>query len=96
MLIVYSFILLLCVTVSEFYEYMFTVVRMSWIRVVWVEGNKEEEGTVRDIWVDSDFILWPPVMNSLKYLKDRKKPTYKWKKFPLVKIKMKSGKNEMM
>ncbi|XP_062592957.1 serine/arginine-rich splicing factor 4-like [Saccostrea cucullata] len=63
---------------------------MSWIRAVWVEGEKEEEGTVPDMWIENDTVLWPPVVNSLKFLKERRKPTEKWKKFPLVKIKKKS------
>ena len=69
---------------------------MSWIRAVWKEGTKEEEGTVPDLWIDEGFVLWPPVPNSLKFLKERRKPTDKWKKFPLVKIKIKSGKNDLI
>lgn len=66
---------------------------MSWIRAVWLEGEKEEEGTIPDLWIEQDSVLWPPVANGLRFLKERKNPTEKWKKFPLVKIKKKSGKD---
>ena len=64
---------------------------MSWVRAVWVEGDTEEEGTVPDTWAKENMLFWPPVANSLRYLKERKEPTDKWKKFPIIKIKLRSG-----
>lgn len=56
-----------------------------------MEGDDELEGTVPENWVDESnkFIWWPPVMNAKKYLHERREPTDKWKKFPMIKIKEK-------
>ena len=43
---------------------------MSWIRAVWLEGEKEEEGTIPDLWIEQDSVLWPPVANGLRFLKE--------------------------
>ncbi|XP_026094139.1 uncharacterized protein LOC113066474 [Carassius auratus] len=65
---------------------------MAWVRAVWQEKKRQEEGTVPDTWVDPNNMLlyWPNVANATKYLKERRPPSDSWRKFPLVKEKMRS------
>ena len=64
-----------------------------WMRAVWVEGDVEVESTVPETWVNlcNKFVWWPPVVNAENFLKERREPAEKWRKFPLVKIKLTSG-----
>lgn len=62
-----------------------------WARTVWLEGKKEEEGVIPINWVQGDTVRWPNTLNVLKPLADRKQPSPNWHRFPLVKIKVKSG-----
>lgn len=68
---------------------------MAWVRAVWREGRIEEEGTVPDTWLDTQKMLlyWPKVANAAKYLHDRRAPAENWSSFPIIKIKMKSGRS---
>ncbi|XP_048044336.1 uncharacterized protein LOC125267076 isoform X4 [Megalobrama amblycephala] len=65
---------------------------MAWVRAVWQEKKRQEEGTVPDSWVDPKNMLlyWPNVANATRYLKERRPPSDSWRKFPLVKEKMRS------
>lgn len=78
-----------------FTGFLFLHYRMTgvWYRAVWVEGDTEVECTVPSIWVNEShinkFVWWPPGPNAEKYFKEYKEPTEKWRKFPLLRIKMK-------
>ena len=64
---------------------------MSWCRAVWQEGRQEEEGVVPACWIEQKFVRWPKVSNATKLLQERCKPSASWWRFPLVKIKCRSG-----
>ncbi|CAM4572385.1 unnamed protein product [Leuciscus chuanchicus] len=66
--------------------------RMAWVRAVWQERKRQEEGTVPDSWVDTENMLlfWPNIVNATRHLKERRKPSEGWRKFPLLKEKMRS------
>lgn len=62
---------------------------------MWLEGKKEEECVVPCTWVaeDSKILNWPPKVNATNALRSREDPDPKsWRKFPLVKVKIASGK----
>ncbi|KAK3105745.1 hypothetical protein FSP39_004720 [Pinctada imbricata] len=61
-----------------------------WIRAVWTEGDHEEEGVVPACWVKNKMLYWPPGVNAERAMKEKKEPSEKWKKFPVVKIKLQS------
>lgn len=66
-------------------------------RAVWKEGEQEEEGVVPDNWIDRNkrTVRWPRNMSTTKTeraLKDKINPQDDWMMFPLIKIKMISGK----
>ncbi|XP_076852117.1 uncharacterized protein LOC143506880 [Brachyhypopomus gauderio] len=65
---------------------------MAWVRAVWQEKKRQEEGTVPDSWVDTQNMLlyWPNAANATRYRNDRRKPSDGWRKFPLLKEKMRS------
>lgn len=66
---------------------------MAWVRAVWQERKRQEEGTVPDSWVDTENMLlfWPNIANATRHLKECRKPSEGWRKFPLLKEKMRSG-----
>ncbi|XP_049904305.1 uncharacterized protein LOC126392747 isoform X2 [Epinephelus moara] len=66
--------------------------RMSWVRAVWQEKKRQEEGTAPDTWVDMEakIMFWPCVSNAVKHLEEWRKPKDGWRKFPLIKVKMRS------
>eukprot|EP00112_Aurelia_sp_Birch-Aquarium-sp1_P014821 Seg3223.1 transcript_id=Seg3223.1/GoldUCD/mRNA.D3Y31 product="hypothetical protein" protein_id=Seg3223.1/GoldUCD/D3Y31 len=64
---------------------------MEWSRAVWQEGKRDEEGTVPSSWIKGEMLFWPTGVNALRAMSEGHSPNAKWKQFPLVKIKMKSG-----
>ncbi len=64
-----------------------------WVRAVWRERNKEEEGVIPKSWVLDDMVHWPPGIDALKAMKEMRKPEEKWRKFPLIKLKLTSSKS---
>ena len=62
-----------------------------WVRAVWLEGGKEEEGVVPDSWTKDRHLFWPPGVNAKKWMDQQSAPQPTWRKFPLIKIKFKSG-----
>lgn len=66
---------------------------MAWVRAVWQEKKRQEEGTVPDSWVDPQkmLVFWPNVANATKHLNERQQPSENWRTFPLLKEKMRSG-----
>ncbi|XP_065682928.1 uncharacterized protein LOC124816529 isoform X3 [Hydra vulgaris] len=59
---------------------------MLWIRAVWKEKSRDEEGTLPSNWVEEKFVRWPP--KNVRYLyEQRVEPQSNWFKFELVKIK---------
>ena len=62
-----------------------------WVRAVWLEGSREEEGVIPEVWVENNTVRWPNGINVLRARAEHRKPTEKWHKFPLVKVKFKSG-----
>lgn len=68
---------------------------MSYSRAVWLEGAKEEEGTVSSNWIVDGKVYWPSgphgVVNAMK--NKRKPDTATWMCFDLVKVKYVSGKS---
>jgi len=67
-------------------------VKMSWAVAVWIEGDCEFERVIPSNWIVDRFIRWPPGNNAKPCLKRRDEPTEQWKTFPLVKVKLRSGK----
>jgi len=63
-----------------------------WVRAVWIEGDREEEGVVPDAWVKDGYIYWPPGVDASKAMETKAQPACSWRKFVLSKIKNKSGK----
>ncbi|XP_052770788.1 uncharacterized protein LOC128210480 [Mya arenaria] len=64
-----------------------------WVRAVWKDDEKREvEGVIPQNWVQDNCVLWPPVAEARKSLRDRTHPRSTWKKFPLIKINIKSEK----
>ncbi|XP_058630131.1 uncharacterized protein LOC131539516 isoform X1 [Onychostoma macrolepis] len=66
-----------------------------WIRAVWTEPNGEEEGVIPEVWVRDNMVHWPPGANVTKAAEEMHQPASSWKKFPLLKIKIKSKKREV-
>lgn len=66
---------------------------VMWVRAVWRERNKEEEGVIPKSWVLDDMVYWPPGIDALKAMKEMRKPEEKWRKFPLIKLKLTSSKS---
>ena len=58
-----------------------------------MEGDEEQEGVVPANWVKNadGMIHWPPGIDARKALANKSEPTSSWRRFPLVKIKIKSG-----
>ncbi len=81
------------ISVCNFYVYILKgfIIDVMWARAVWTEGKKEEEGVIPLNWVEDNTIRWPNTLNVLKPLAERREPSPNWHRFPLVKIKMKSG-----
>lgn len=63
-----------------------------WIRAVWREGDREEEGVIPSVWVSEKFVFWPPGTNAEKAVKNKEVPSSSWKRFDLIKIKHQAGK----
>lgn len=65
-------------------------------RAVWKEGEIEEEGVVPENWIDEkqNIVRWPRMSTTKteKAIKEKQNPQDDWMTFPLIKIKMKSGK----
>ena len=62
-----------------------------WARAVWIEQDKEEEGVIPEIWIQGQTVRWPTGLNVVKALSEKREPLGKWHKFPLTKIKFRSG-----
>lgn len=63
-----------------------------WSRAVWMEEKREEEGVVPTTWINQRYklVFWPKI-NARKAITEMLQPTENWLKFPLIKIKLKSG-----
>lgn len=64
---------------------------MLWVRAIWKEEHREEEGVVPSTWVKEAMVLWPNVSNAQRAMKSGILPTDSCKRFPLVKEKVRSG-----
>ena len=62
-----------------------------WVRAVWIEGKREEEGVISEVWIENKTVRWPDGINVLRARTEQRKSTEKWHKFPLVKVKFRSG-----
>ena len=62
-----------------------------WARAVWMEGNREIEGTIPRNWIRHKKVRWPPGKNAEKPMKEMREPTSEWKSFKLCKIKLTSS-----
>lgn len=62
-----------------------------WVRAVWMEGKREEEGVIPEVWIENKTVRWPDGINVLRARTEQRQPTEKWHKFPLVKVKFRSG-----
>ena len=65
-----------------------------WIRAVWLEGKREEEGVIPVLWVDKKkkIVFWPK-QNAAKAMREMMAPTRNWKQFQLLKCKLIAGKS---
>ncbi|XP_061586866.1 serine/arginine repetitive matrix protein 1-like [Cololabis saira] len=73
------------------------IIEVMYVRAVWKEGDREEEGVVPQNWVDEGekVVRWPSrfsVTKTEKAIRDRVEPEEDWLVFPLLKIKMTSAK----
>jgi hypothetical protein len=67
---------------------------MAWVRAVWQEEKREEEGVVPASWIVNDVLHWPKVNDSKKAMLDGRKPgdgKGRWRDFPVIKEKIRSG-----
>lgn len=57
------------------------------------KGKKHEEweAVVPDTWIQGTSVYWPSVVDTGKYINERKEPTKSWTKYPLMKSKFESG-----
>ena len=62
-----------------------------WSRAVWLEPQGEEEGVIPSLWIQDDTVFWPPGVDATKAMANQKEPTFKWRRFKLVKVKITSG-----
>lgn len=66
-------------------------------RAVWKEGEIEEEGVIPENWINGTkrIVRWPRMSTTKteKAIKEKLNPQDDWMTFPLIKIKMTSGKN---
>ena len=67
-----------------------------WSRTVWIENKREVESVIPSSWIVDDKVLWPAAFNAARYLAECREPGSNWRKFLLVKVKLSSGKNEML
>lgn len=67
-----------------------------WCRAVWKEWNREEEGTIPHTWIEGNTVRWPLGINCSQALQERHTPTDRWRKFPLKKVKITSGKKRSL
>ena len=63
-----------------------------WSRAAWKEEKKEEELVILTNWIKGTTVYWPKGVSVSKAFADRKDPGDKWLRFPLVKVKITSGK----
>jgi len=62
-----------------------------WSRAVWLEREREEEGVVPSNWVTDDYVNWPSGCDATRAMAEQKNPGANWRKFKLVKVKLRSG-----
>ncbi|XP_060599914.1 serine/arginine repetitive matrix protein 2-like [Ruditapes philippinarum] len=62
-----------------------------WVRAVWMEGDREEEGVVPETWIKGGYLFWPPGVDARKAREKKISPQSTWRKFELIKIKCKSA-----
>jgi hypothetical protein len=65
-----------------------------WVRAVWMEGDRKEEGVVPETWIKGGYLFWPPGDDARKAREKKISPQSTWRKFELIKIKCKSGKQD--
>ncbi|KAK3544053.1 hypothetical protein QTP86_000397 [Hemibagrus guttatus] len=64
---------------------------MMWVRAVWTEPTGEEEGVNPEVLVKDIMVHCPPGANVTNAANKMQQPVSSWKKFPLLKIKIKSN-----
>ena len=37
-----------------------------WVRAVWIEGEREEEGVIPEVWIENKTVRWPDGINVLR------------------------------
>lgn len=62
----------------------------AWCRAVWSEGDKEEELTIPSGWIEGEEVRWPK-KSEKKALDYQYAPEEGWSRFPLLKVKHRSG-----
>jgi hypothetical protein len=62
-----------------------------WVRVVWMEKGREEEGVIPSVWLEDKTVRWPKGITAMRDLNNQEKPSKDWHIFPLIKIKCTSG-----
>ena len=62
-----------------------------WVRAVWVEKGREEEGVIPSVWLEDKTVRWPKGITAMRDLNNQEKPSKDWHIFPLRKIKCTSG-----
>lgn len=73
----------------------FSCLFSMWLRAVWREGRREEEGVIPETWLISNKVYWPPGTSAHKALEEQHAPTPKWRSFDLIKVKLRSGKTSL-
>lgn len=61
-----------------------------WTRAVWMEEEKEMEGTLPAVWIEGSFLRWPR-KNVERCMKEHTPPEDSWHKFTIKKIKITDG-----
>ncbi len=63
-------------------------------RAAWIEKNREEEGCVPSNWIVDKRVFWPPGVKADKAFSSRADPKKTWRSFPLIEVKLRSGKSQ--
>ena len=84
----------LCMVVVIQYNASFLQISLNmWARAVWTEEGVEFDGTVPLCWIEGETVRWPNEKSQVNRLfKAKAKFETQWLTFPLLKIKLTSGK----
>ena len=51
---------------NTFHKIYFAGHLRMWVRAVWIEGEREEEGVIPEVWIENKTVRWPDGINVLR------------------------------